>query len=68
LVAAVISAEHLDRRQREREITGLSLPALLLRTGAMAGPYRACRPATISALKRILRAARAIVISNRSPL
>lgn len=62
----MISAAHLDMRQREREIRSLSLPDLLLTTGAMSGPHRRARPATIGLLKRLHRAL-AAHLQQRAP-
>jgi len=61
----MLTAAHLDRRQREREIARLSLPALLLATGAMTGPHLTPRPTTVGLLQRIRRAVRGWLINRK---
>jgi len=61
----MLTAAHLDRRQREREIARMSLPAQLLATGAMTGPHLTPRPSTVGLLQRIRRAVRGWLINRR---
>ena len=58
----------LDRRAAELSLSGLSLPELLLSTGAMTGPFRRPKPATVTTWARIRRALRAWAVARRSPL
>jgi len=61
----MLTAAHLDRRQREREIARMSLPAQLLATGAMTGPHLTPRPSTVGLLQRIRRAVRGWLINRK---
>lgn len=61
----MLTAANLDRQQREREIAGLSLPAMLLSTGAMSGPHFTPRPLTVGPLQRVRRAVRGWLINRK---
>ena len=43
------------------------LPDLLLRTGAMSGPYRPTRPLTVSTWRRWVLAVRAWLMNRKGP-
>lgn len=58
-------AADLDARQAERRLAGLSLPELLMRSGALSGPYTRTRPLTIGAWVRLVRCWRAWIFNRR---
>lgn len=59
-------AELADMARQLRAVTE-PLPDLLLRTGAMSGPYRQTRPLTVSAWRRMVRAVRAWLMNRKGP-
>lgn len=61
----MLTAANLDRRQAERDNAHLSLPELLLRSGAMTGPHRITRPVTVSGLLRMKRAVRSWILNRK---
>ena len=62
-VVPTLTARHLDHRQRGRDLSRLSLPDLLLHTGAMSGPYRRTKPIQRSRFGRFFRALAAFLLA-----
>lgn len=60
-------AADLDARQAERQCAGVPLPDLLLRSGALTGPYTRARPLTIGSWVRMVRRWRAWIFNRRQP-
>ena len=62
-VVPTLTARHLDHQQRARDLSRMSLPDLLLHTGAMAGPYRRTKPLRRSRAGRFFRALAAFLLA-----